>query len=108
MATDATRIGSGTLSTTLADIDTAATSTGTLRIVKAVTLCNKSTTACSVSMNFASVPVLSAYSIPAVGGENTITIPFMDQVMNATERIQGFGTASSAVAYYISGRGVTL
>lgn len=99
-----TRIGKGSLSTTLGDIDTAAVPAATLRVVKALTLCNNSTTAQTVSIDFAGTRVISSYTVPAIGNENTITIPFMDQVMLATERIQGLCSSSSTVNYYISGK----
>ena len=103
---DALRLGMGTLGDSLANIDGAAVPTNHIRFVKALTLCNKTATARHVTITFAGTHVISEYIIPAQGGENTITIPFFDQVMNATERIQGAAEAAAAIDYYISGREV--
>lgn len=97
------RIGKGTITNTLADIDTAAVPASNTRAVKAITLCNTSTSNCWVTVTFAGTTVLSEYIIPAKTGENTITIPFIDQVMVAGERIQAQAQTNGVIHYYISG-----
>ena len=103
---DAVRIGKGTLSTTLADIDTVAVPNGEVRYVKALTLCNKSTESCHSTITFAGTNMIYQYILAAPGGENTITLPFFDQVMSSGERIQGMAEAASSIDFYISGREV--
>lgn len=109
---DAKRIGKGTLGDSLANIDDAAVPANHIRFVKAITLCNKTDTARWVTITFAGINVVYKYVIPGEGvtngvpHENTITIPFLDQIMNATERIQGRAEAASAIDFYISGREV--
>lgn len=105
---DAKRLGKGTLTDTLVNIDDAAVPAGHVRFVKAITLCNKTSTDRHVTITFAGTNVIFEYVIEGAGAgnENTITIPFMDQVMVATERIQGAAEAGSAIDFYISGREV--
>ena len=103
---EAMRIGKGTLTNTLANIDTAAVPANHIRYVKAVTLTNKHSEVVHVTLTFAGTNVIYQYSLAAVGGENTITIPFFDHVMIATERIQGVAETTAVIDYYISGREV--
>jgi hypothetical protein len=110
MASDATRIGKGTLSDSLANIDDAAVPADHIRFVKAITLCNKTATDRTVTITFAGTNVIYTYTLEGYGAgkENTITIPFFDQVMEAAERIQGSASATSAIDYYISGREIDI
>ena len=103
---EAKRIGMGTLTDSLANIDAAAVPADHIRYVKAVTLTNKDSSACHVTITFAGTNVIYQYILDAVGGENTITIPFFDHVMVATERIQGVAETDAVVDFYISGREV--
>lgn len=107
MATINLRIGKGTITSTLANIDTAAVPTATQQFVKAITLCNTHTSIVNVTITFAGTTVISEYPLPAKSGENTITIPFMDQIMEATERIQGLASVTNVVNFYISGKQVS-
>lgn len=102
------RLGKGTLGTSLVDIDDAAVPASHVRFVKAITLCNKTDADCHVTITIAGINVLYEYTIPgvAVGAENTRTIPFLDQVMEAGERIQGKAEAVDSIDFYISGREV--
>ena len=103
---EAMRIGKGTLTDSLANIDTAAVPADHIRYVKAVTLTNKHSSPVHVTLTFAATNVIYQYILDAVGGENTITIPFFDHVMIATERIQGVAETTAVVDFYISGREV--
>lgn len=105
---DAKRIGMGTLSDTMGNIDSAAVPVDHIRLVKAITLVNTDSETCWVTITFAGTNVFHEYTIPGIGGENTMTIPFMDQVMNATERIQGEAETDDVVDYYISGREINV
>lgn len=105
---EAMRIGKGTLTDSLANIDSAAVPADHIRYVKAVTLTNKHSSTVHVTLTFAGTNVIYQYILDAVGGENTITIPFFDHVMIATERIQGVAGTTGVVDFYISGREVAV
>jgi len=98
-------IGTGTLTNALANIDSNAVQAGQYRVVKAVTLCNKTASDVWVTMQFNNTNILHQYVVPGYGDreENTVTIPFFDQVMNAGQRITGRAEVSSAIDFYISG-----
>ncbi len=100
----ARRLGSGTLGTSLANIDNDAVPADHIRVVKAISLCNDSTSPVEVTITIAGVQIISGYPLPAKGWENTYHIPFLDQVMHAGERIQGSASAGSAIRFYISGK----
>lgn len=108
MAKTNLRLGKGTLGTSLANIDDAAVPSSHIRFVKAITLCNKTVTDCHVTITIAGINVIYEYTIPGVaaGAENTRTIPFLDQVMEAGERIQGKAETADSIDFYISGREV--
>lgn len=78
---------------------------GKFVIVKAVTLCNKTATAATVTISFAGLEVIYQY---AVAARDTITIPFMDQILEASEEITGLAGTASAINVYISGKEVTV
>ena len=98
-------IGKGTLTNASANLDTAGVQAGHVRLVKAVTLCNKTENDCWVTLRFDGTNILYKYVIPGAGDreENTRTIPFVDQVMTEGMRIAGLAQVSSAIDYYISG-----
>ncbi len=102
----AKRLGMGTLAADLANIDDAAVPTDHIRFVKAITLCNTAANTNYVTITIAGTNVVYEYILPEVGGENTITIPFLDHVMIADDRIQGEAENDAEVDYYISGREV--
>ena len=98
-------IGKGTLTNAPANIDTAAVPASHIRLVKAITLCNKTAVDCWVTVTFDGTNILYRYVVPGQGDreENTITIPFVDQVMTAGMRISGHAQVSTSIDYYISG-----
>ncbi len=112
MATDAKRFAIGFLPDTLGYIDADAVPDGKLRFIKAVTFCNIDKAAKKVSLVIYSGStdyyLVKDYPLPAVGGENTITIPFMDQVLIAGDRIKGYCETASKVYVMISGKEVTI
>jgi len=112
VATDAKRFAIGFLPSTLGYIDADAVPSGKLRFIKAVTFCNIDTAAKKVSLVVYSGStdyyLVKDYLIPAIGGENTITIPFMDQVLIAGDRIKGYCETASKVYAMISGKEVTI
>jgi hypothetical protein len=76
----------------------------TTAIVKALTLCNKSASAATVTLSFAGVEILCAYTL---SGYETLTIPFMDQILAAEELIEGLSGTDAVINYYISGKEVS-
>jgi len=98
-------IGTGTLTNAMTNIDAAAVKAGHYRMVKAITLCNKTATDVWVTIQFNGINVLHRYVVPRFGDreENTVTIPFIDQVMAAGHRITGQASAGTAIDFYISG-----
>ena len=98
-------LGRGTLPGSMENIDTNAVPADHVRLVKAITLCNTTNTDRWVTIEFDGVDVLHRYVIPGYGDreENTVTIPFIDQVMEAGERITGRAEIPAAIDFYISG-----
>lgn len=76
------------------------TASSTKVIIKAVTLCNKTALPASATIKFAGVDVINQYPIAP---HDTVTIPFMDQIILDTELIEGSADTASAVNCYISG-----
>lgn len=72
-------------------------------IVKALTICNNTTSNITVSFLFGGTYVIGGHVIKA---NDTITIPFLDQVLHAGEAITATASAVN-VSYYISGKEVT-
>lgn len=104
MATVAKRLyrgGMPTSNTPSSTLYTVPASTTTM--VKAVTICNTSASSATVRLLFGPTAVIYDHTIK---GNDTITIPFLDQVLASGDQI--IGTASStAIAIYISGKEVT-
>jgi hypothetical protein len=102
MATVAKRLGKGNFSITANTvIYTVPASTTTL--VKAVTICNTNATSVTVRLSFAGAAVIFDHTIKP---NDTITIPFIDQILMVGEAITASASAN-AVWYYISGKEVT-
>ena len=97
------RLGKGTLTDSNATLYTVPAATKT--IIKALTLCNITASAATVSISFASISVIYTYTLLAY---DTITIPFFDQIIEATEVIEGSASSSSAITYYMSGKQITV
>lgn len=102
MAITDKRLCKGVLGATNATLYT--TPEATTTIIKAVTLCNKTAAAVSATLKLAGTEVLATCGIVAY---DTITIPFMDQIIEATELIEGLASAADSITYYISGKEVT-
>ncbi|QLG39405.1 hypothetical protein HW560_15770 [Paenibacillus sp. E222] len=106
MAVVAKRLAKGNFGTgSAANIYTAPI--GSTVLIKAVTICNKLSQAISVTLLFAGTEVIYQHTVKA---NDTITIPFVDQIIYAGESISGFaGTSggSNFATYYISGKEVT-
>lgn len=102
MATTASRLYKGTLTSSNATLYTVPSNT--TAIVKAITLCNITAVAKTVTIKLAGTEIINAYTI---GAYDTIVIPFIDQVVLTTELIEGSASANSAVNVYISGKLIT-
>lgn len=100
-----TLIGNGRLTATLANVDAAAVPADHTRVVKAITLCNITAVDVWVTFQFGDENILFRYTVPGYGSreENTITIPFIDQVMPEATRITGRAEVADAIDYRISG-----
>jgi hypothetical protein len=96
------RLCKGTLTNSSTTLYTVPSATKT--IIKALTLCNITASAVTVTISFASVSVIFTYTLLAY---DTITIPFFDQIIEATELIQGSASSNSAITYYMSGKQIT-
>jgi hypothetical protein len=77
---------------------------GALAMIKAVSVCNMTTTAATFRMVIAGWYIIFDHQIK---GNDTITIPFLDQIINAGETIQFSCTPAGAVSVFISGKEVT-
>jgi hypothetical protein len=106
MTTTAKRLGKGIMSDSEGNLDASAVGSGQIRFVKAITLCNTSIDPVDVTIKLAGTTVIYEYTLEGVGGENSITIPFLDQIMEELERITGYASVTNVVHYYISGREV--
>ncbi len=104
MATVSKRLCAGTFTDSSAPLYTAPATAGSHVVIKAMTLCNITAAAATVTITFNGIDVINAYSIPA---HDTITIPFIDQIIEATEVIAGLAGTDSAITYYISGKEVS-
>lgn len=78
--------------------------TGSLTIVKSLTICNKSAAAEDVTLKLNGVEILAGYVLAA---KKTVTIPMIDQIIHAGELIEGLASAAAAINYYISGKEVS-
>lgn len=78
--------------------------TGTTTFIKAVTLCNKTATDATVTLLLAGTEVIYQHTIKA---KDTVTIPFLDQILQAGETITGLAGTANSINYYISGREVS-
>ncbi|WP_145333362.1 hypothetical protein [Paenibacillus xylanexedens] len=79
--------------------------TNTTTMVKAVTICNGGSTTNQFSLFFAGVAVIGSHVIKA---NDTITIPFLDQLLLSGETIVAqLGASSPSIHLYISGKEVT-
>lgn len=78
---------------------------GTTSIVKALTVCNRGSSPVKFNLLFEDVTIVAEHAVKA---NDTITIPFMDQVMHAGEKIYIYSTVGNSVmSFYISGKEVT-
>ena len=76
----------------------------TTTIVKAVTITNKTALDATVTLKFGGTEIVFQHTIMA---NDTITLPFIDQILEAAELIQGQAGTAAAVNYYISGKEIT-
>ncbi len=96
------RLAKGTFGSSEATIYTVPASTKAY--IKAITFCNISATARNISLKLAGVNVL--YNFP-LSAQDTITMPFLDHILEGGETITGSADESDGVDYYISGREVS-
>jgi len=104
MAVVAKRFAKGGTTTTMTTVYTAPANTTAQ--IKAVTLCNTTATNVEFNMNLADTSVIWKHVIKPY---DTITLPFMDQIIHAGETIRESGSTSTTggLTFYISGKEVT-
>lgn len=99
MAIVDTRICKGALSDANATLYTSPSGTKTL--VKSLNLCNTSASAVTVTIKLAGTEILAGKSIEA---NSNITLSVVDQMIDATELIEGSASTASVVTYYMTGK----
>ena len=101
MTTDE-RLCKGTLGDANATLYTTPAATKT--IVKSLSLCNTSASPVTVALKLAGTDLYSAYPLAA---NTSVSIQCLDQIVEATELIEGSASMAAVVTYYISGKEVT-
>ncbi|WP_017690151.1 hypothetical protein [Paenibacillus sp. PAMC 26794] len=103
MAVTPKRFAKGVGSTALTTVYTVPANT--TAILKAITLCNiASSLSVDFSMIIGGTKIINSHKIKEF---DTITIPFLDQILLAGETIQIQSASGGAVSYIISGKEVT-
>jgi hypothetical protein len=96
------RLAKGTLSSA-GNVVVYTVPAGKKTFIKAITICNITSTNINFSINLADIPLVSNHTIVA---SDTITIPFLDQIVESGETLVIGKTGSPLICYYISGREV--
>ena len=91
---------SGTMADSNATLYTAPSGVGDYVIIKAVTLCNKTVSNATCTLKFDAIEVVAGFTVLAY---DTVTIPFIDQIIEASEIIEGSSGTAASINYYISG-----
>ncbi|MCP1182622.1 hypothetical protein [Paenibacillus sp. 1781tsa1] len=102
MADIAKRLSKGALITTVEPLYTVPS--GKRVFVKALSLCNTSTSETTVTLFLAGTLFMYQH---AIKGRDTLTIPFIDHIIEPGETISAFSSAQN-ITYYISGREVDI
>lgn len=102
MADISKRLGKGTFTASSTTVYTAPS--GTTTFIKAITLCNKTAADATVTLLLAGTEVIWQHNVKA---KDTLTIPFLDQIIMPGETITGLAGTAAAINYYISGREVS-
>jgi hypothetical protein len=97
------KLCSGSFGTTEAILYTVPT--GKQTIVKAITICNTTSATQTIFISLGGVPILSGYLLPLY---DSLTIPYLDQIIDSGDSIEGYVFGSSLVSYYISGKEVDI
>jgi len=98
------RLCSGTLPGSNGTLYTAPSASGAITIVKSLILCNTTGGAVTVTIKLAGVEIISGKSLAA---NETYPLTGLDQIVGASELIEGSAGSASAVTYYLSGKEVT-
>ncbi|WP_426334247.1 hypothetical protein ACN9MH_06345 [Paenibacillus silvae] len=94
------RLGKGSLTTAAVTLYTAPSNKKVF--IKALSLCNTSTSETTVSLYLAGTLFMFQHVIK---GRDTLTIPFIDHIIEPGETISALSSAQN-ITYYISGREV--
>lgn len=98
------RLCSGTLSNSNATLYTAPVSAGAITIVRSILLYNNSDTAATVTLKLDSIELLGAFSLAA---RTEKIISGLDQIIEASELIEGSSGTDAVIKYMISGTEIT-
>jgi hypothetical protein len=104
MATTNKRLCAGVLTDSSTTLYTAPAGSGDYAILKSLILCNTDTSAAEVTILMNDVAIVSAHIIAA---HDTIVIPVIDQILEASDTIKGHASTAAVVTYYLSGKEVT-
>ena len=77
---------------------------GKKTFVKAITICNTAGSPVTFTIKFDGWEVIKDHIITA---NNTLTVPFLDQILHSEEKIEGEASGTDIINYYISGKEVT-
>lgn len=77
--------------------------TGAVTVIKAFTLCNTTASNLNITITLAETEIIKNHVIKAY---DTITLPFLDQIIIGGETVKIQGSAAG-ITYYISGKEVT-
>jgi len=97
-----TRICKGSLTDSNATLYTSPSGTKTL--VKSLILCNSSAAAVTVTLKLAGTDILAGQSIAA---NDYLSFSVLDQLIDATELIEGLASVTGVIRYYISGKQIS-
>lgn len=98
------RLCKGTLSDSSATLYTAPASAGNYAIIKAITLCNITAAEATVTILLDGTEIVCNHAVAAY---DTLTIPYIDHILEEGDIIAGYSDTASAINYYISGKEIT-
>jgi len=104
MAAISKRLAAGTLSDSNGTLYSAPSATGAITIIKSLALCNVTAGAVTATIKLNGVEILSGKSLAA---NETYILSGLDQVIGASELIEGSASAAASIKFYISGKEVT-
>jgi len=99
------KLCSGVLTGSNVALYTAPSASGAKVIIKSIAIANNSASAVPVTMKFGGIIFIPARSIPA---NDVYILSQADQIINASELIEGLAGTTDVVSYMISGKEITI